>query len=226
VMVPHSSILGIFDLDNTSWSPRTRRFLERAEREGRLVSVGEEKDLDYILRQIKSNIGYFEQSGGGATFSGGECMLQQEALKALLAGCKEMGVHTAVDTAGNVPWEYFENIIPYTDLFLYDIKAADPQVHKNCTGVTNERILDNFRKLAERGCNILVRIPYIPGCNDGELEGIAAFLSEFPQIKAELLPYHSMGNSKYHALLREEPFSAKAPDKAFVAELKQKYNFI
>lgn len=190
-----------------------------------LVSVGEEKDIDYILRQVKSNIGYFEQSGGGVTFSGGECMLQQDALKALLIGCKEMGIHTAVDTAGNVPWEFFENVIPYTDLFLYDIKAYDPRVHKACTGVENGRILENFRKLIEHGCETLVRIPYIPGCNDGELEGIAQFLADYPQVKAELLPYHSMGNSKYHALLREEPFTAKAPDKAFVAELKQKYHF-
>jgi pyruvate formate lyase activating enzyme len=113
-----------------------------------------------------------------------------------------------------VPWEYFENVIPYTDLFLYDIKAFDPQVHKECTGVENGRILDNFRKLMQAGCNVLVRIPYIPGYNDGELEGIAQFLAEFPQVKAELLPYHSLGVSKArHIGGRQERFEAPPPER-------------
>ncbi|MFR7842189.1 MAG: hypothetical protein ACLU3U_03460 [Gallintestinimicrobium sp.] len=94
-----------------------------------LVSVGEWRDTDSILKEILENKGYFDQSKGGVTFSGGECMLQPDALTELLKGCQAAGVHTAVDTAGNVPWESFEQVLPYTDLFLYDIKAMDADVH-------------------------------------------------------------------------------------------------
>lgn len=190
-----------------------------------LVCVGEERETDVVLKEILRNKGYFEQSGGGVTFSGGECMLQSEALIELLKGCKAEGIHTAVDTAGNVPWSYFEEVMPWTDLFLYDIKVYDPDVHKRCTGVTNERILDNFRKLADQDVGIIVRIPYIPELNGTELEGIAAFLSGYPQIRAELLPYHSMGNSKYHALEVKEVFTGIVPDKLTVQKMKEKYNF-
>lgn len=124
-----------------------------------LVSVGEWRDTDSILKEILENKGYFDQSKGGVTFSGGECMLQPDALTELLKGCQAAGVHTAVDTAGNVPWESFEQVLPYTDLFLYDIKAMDAEVHKACTGVENGRILENFTRLADRGENIFVVIP-------------------------------------------------------------------
>ncbi len=191
-----------------------------------LVRVGEEKSAEEIFREIMRNKAYFDQSGGGATFSGGECMLQPKALHELLTLCRQSGIHTAVDTAGNVPWQSFETIKDLTDLFLYDLKALDPDVHRACTGAGNERILDNFKKLAEAGSNILVRIPYIPGYNDQELEGIAAFLSAWPQIKAELLPYHSLGNSKHRALQEEDLLDVTAPTKETVTQLKQKYGFL
>lgn len=190
-----------------------------------LVCIGEKWETDVVLKEILRNRGYFQQSGGGVTFSGGECMLQSEVLIELLKGCKTEGIHTAVDTAGNVPWSYFEEVMPWTDLFLYDIKACDPNVHKRCTGVTNERILDNFKKLADQDVRIIVRIPYIPELNGTELEGIAAFLSGYPQIRAELLPYHSMGNSKYHALEVKEVFTGIVPDKLTVQKIKEKYHF-
>lgn len=151
-------------------------------------------------------------------------MLQTEPLLELLKICRKEGIHTAVDTAGNVPWSSLEEVLPWTDLFLYDIKAFDPKVHKACTGVTNERILENFRSLADRGAAVTVRIPYIPELNGTQLEGIASFLSGYPQIRAELLPYHSMGNSKYHAL-EETFFAGTVPDKKAVEQLKKKYHF-
>ncbi len=191
-----------------------------------LVRVGEEKDTEEIFREIVRNRGYFEQSGGGVTFSGGECMLQSGPLRELLALCRQAGIHTAVDTAGNVPWQSFAEIRELTDLFLYDIKAMDTSVHRACTGVGNERILDNFKRLAEAGSAILVRIPYVPGYNDGEMDGIASFLSAYPQIKAELLPYHSLGNSKHRALQEEDLLKAAAPSKETVTRLKQKYGFL
>lgn len=190
-----------------------------------LITVGEKREIDQIFREIKRNQAYSEQSGGGVTFSGGECMLQPEALRGLLRKCKEAGIHTAVDTAGDVPWESFEQVHPYTDLFLYDLKAMDAQVHKNCTGVTNERILDNFKRLARMKKEIIVRIPWIPEYNGDQLEKIAGFLADYPQIRAELLPYHSMGKSKRDALGREDSFTATVPSKELTAKMKEKYHF-
>lgn len=152
-------------------------------------------------------------------------MLQPDALTELLKGCQAAGVHTAVDTAGNVPWESFEQVLPYTDLFLYDIKAMDTDVHKACTGVENGRILENFTRLADRGENIFVRYPYIPGMNDDQVEKIAEFLHQWQQIEAELLPYHKLGNSKYRALEAQNVFEGTVPLKDEVEMLKKKYGF-
>lgn len=190
-----------------------------------LVSVGELRDTGKILEELLANKIYFDRSGGGVTFSGGECMLQTDALEELLKGCREAGIKTAVDTAGNVPWEWFERVLPWTDLFLYDLKAMDPEVHQSCTGVTNERILDNFSGLADRGADILVRIPYVPELNGGQEEKIAAFLTKWPRIGAELLPYHKLGNSKYRALEAGDAYEGDTPDRERVAAIKRKFHF-
>ena len=144
-------------------------------------------------------------------------MLQPEFLIEILKKCKENGIHTAVDTAGNVPWESFEKIIPYTDLFLYDVKAMDTEVHKKYTGAGNELILENLAKLLHLDTDIWVRIPIICGVNDNEEEmtKIKDFFdkSGHPQ-KVELLPYHAMGEHKYTALGRSaEKFDIPADEK-------------
>lgn len=192
---------------------------------GSLVKVGERIDIETIKRRILRNKGYFEESKGGVTFSGGECMLQIDALEELLKFCKENGVHTAVDTCGNIPWASYERVIPYADIFLYDIKAMDPEVHRQCTGVDNLRILENFKKLHDRGCKLLVRVPYIPDYNDGELPAIAEFLSQYPEIKAELLGYHTLGVSKYKAL-RMPYIEAYSPTTKEMDALKAQYGFL
>ena len=117
--------------------------------------------------------------------------------------CKENGIHTAVDTAGHVPWEYFEKIIPYTDLFLYDIKSMDNKTHKEYTGVENTLILQNLAELLQLDTAVWIRIPVIPGVNDTEKEfyNIKSFLHKNGQpAKVELLPYHAMGEHKYDAV--------------------------
>lgn len=190
-----------------------------------LVSVGQRRTVEEIFREIGQSTDYFRQSGGGVTFSGGECMLQMDALEQLLALCKRAGIHRAVDTAGNVPWSSFQRILGLTDLFLYDIKAIDPVSHKRCTGVENGRILDNFRRLVESGAKVIVRVPWVPEQNGDEIPAIAAFLSQFPQVRAELLPFHSMGNSKRSALGAEGAPPMTAPDKRMVAQVKEKYHF-
>ena len=129
-------------------------------------------------------------------------MLQIDFLKAILEKCKENGVHTAVDTAGNVPWEYFEKILPYTDLFLYDVKCISEDLHKDGTGVSNRLILENLQKLSENKAEIIVRVPVIPefNGNDYEMQKIADYLKDLRIKKVELLPYHAMGEHKWTAI--------------------------
>lgn len=162
---------------------------------------GREYSADEVLSEIEKDRAFYDNSGGGATFSGGECMLQLDFLCEILKKCKENGIHTAVDTAGNVPWESFERILPYTDLFLYDVKAVSGELHRNGTGVSNELILENLKKLS-RCADIIVRIPVIGGYNDNreEMKKAAEFLHGLGIKKVELLPYHAMGENKYDAM--------------------------
>lgn len=166
---------------------------------------GRDYTVDEVYKVIEKDVPFYQRSGGGVTFSGGECMLQVDFLTALARRCHESGIHTAIDTAGHVPWESFLQVIPYTDLFLYDVKCITDELHRVGTGVSNERILSNLRRLAEEtSVPIHIRIPLVPGFNDGETEmaKIAAFLRTIRHDKVELLPYHAMGEHKYAALGR------------------------
>lgn len=168
-----------------------------------LVMNGRVLSVDEVLKEIDKDHNYYEASGGGVTFSGGEPLLQGKFLKELLKQCKRKKYHTAVDTAGNVPWETFKEILPYTDLFLYDIKAIDTEKHISTTGVNNDIILENLKMLAGEGVEIWIRIPVIPGVNDTEssMEGIAAFIDELKVVKVvEFLPFHRIGEGKYKSL--------------------------
>lgn len=161
---------------------------------------------DAVMDKILQDKMFFELSDGGVTFSGGECMLQIDFLETLLKRCHQERIHTAVDTAGLVPWEYFERILPYTDLFLYDVKCYSAQLHKEGTGVSNERILANLQMLSERFAGeIIIRIPVIPGYNmdDDEMKKMAAFLKGIRYSKVELLGYHKLGENKYAAIGKE-----------------------
>ena len=176
-----------------------------------------------VLSEILKDRAYYDRSGGGVTFSGGECMLQIDFLAGLLQLCKENGVHTAVDTAGHVPWEAFEQILPDTDLFLYDFKLMDPQRHRQYTGVSNERILDNLKRLFRAGANVWIRIPVIPGVNDTveEMQQIRQWIDRHGQpAKVELLPCHAMGEHKYHSLGMEAP-AFQAPGTETMNRLRQ-----
>lgn len=155
-----------------------------------------------ILKEILKDKTFFDVSGGGATFSGGECMLQIGFLEEILRLCKENGINTAVDTAGNVGWEYLERILPYTDLFLYDVKCFTEELHKSGTGVSNRLILANLKKLSDKKAKIIIRIPLIPTFNDSEKEFklIADFLRPLNIEKIEVLPYHGMGERKWSAI--------------------------
>ena len=184
---------------------------------------GKEYTVDEAMREILKDKTFYENSGGGVTFSGGECMLQIDFLEAILKECKNNGVHTAVDTAGHVPFEWFERILPFTDLFLYDVKCYDSDKHREYTGVDNELILSNLKKLLKSNKNVWIRIPLIPTVNDSEEEmlNIKKFIFSCgsPE-KIELLPYHAMGEHKYAAIGKQaQTFSV--PSKEKISQLKR-----
>lgn len=162
---------------------------------------GKKYAVDEVLLEIMKDKDYYGATGG-VTFSGGECMLQIEFLTEILKKCKKNGIHTAVDTAGNLPWEEFEKILPYTDLFLYDVKCFSKELHKDGTGVANTLILDNLEKLSKTGKEIIVRVPVIPELNgnEKEMQSIAKFVKRIGLSKVELLPYHAMGEYKWGAI--------------------------
>ena len=147
---------------------------------------------ELVLRDEK----IFRTTAGGVTCSGGEPLLQADAVAGFLREMRLRGIHTCVDTAGNVPWETFERVLPVTDLFLYDVKAFSPQTHRQWTGVGNELILDNLRRLGTRA-DIWIRIPFVPGVNTEQIGQIGAFLTQLPRVRrVEVLPYHTLGAEK------------------------------
>ncbi len=166
-----------------------------------LKIYGTKVTSDELVEEIVKDKAFYDNSGGGATLSGGECLCQADFCRELLMKLKQKGINTAVDTCGNVKREEFDKVIPYTDIFLYDLKAIDPDVHKKCTGSTNELILDNLKYLDEKDCKIEIRIPYVPGYNDGEIEKMGEFLKGFKNItKIKVLHYHNFAGSKYSAV--------------------------
>lgn len=179
--------------------------------------------LDAVLEQILHDRVFYETTGGGVTFSGGECMLQPDGLSELLSLCRQHGIHTAVDTAGHVPWDAFERILPYTDLFLYDVKCVDSQLHQLHTGADNRLILENLARLLSCGKQVIIRMPMVSEVNDSpeQLRTFLRLLRSWGHPKGiELLPCHSMGNSKYLSLGRQ-PGNYHAPSPQVIDELKQ-----
>jgi pyruvate formate lyase activating enzyme len=156
--------------------------------------------VDELLEKVLKYKNYFGENGG-VTLSGGECMIQSDFISELLKKCKENNIHTVVDTAGYVEWKEFEKVIPYTDLFLYDLKCYSEELHIKNTGVSNKLILSNLYKLSKIS-DIIVRIPIIPTVNtdENELDKMSLYLENIKKKGIELLPYHSLGEDKYKKL--------------------------
>jgi pyruvate formate lyase activating enzyme len=165
--------------------------------------VGRTVTAAQVMAEIKRDVLFYDQSGGGVTFTGGEPMLQSGFLEETLGLCKEQHIHTAVDTSGYTSWENFHSILPLVDLFLYDVKLMDESRHQKYTSVSNKLILNNLQKLSEAGAHIVVRIPLIPGINDDydNIDLCAETLAKLPVLEGlELMPYHNIGTAKYTAL--------------------------
>ena len=176
---------------------RVRKYVMDPSSDG---TIGYEVRVGYLLEEIEKDRIFYEQSGGGVTISGGEPLLQLDFLAALLEGCRDAGIRTAVDTSGYAPREALERIVDAADLFLYDLKLIDAGSHTEYTGVSNELILDNFVWLVQRGSRVIPRIPLIPGVTDttDNLRGIAGFISRLDGVdEVSLLPYNTIAEDKF-----------------------------
>jgi len=167
--------------------------------------IGEEMTVADVLRMALQDRIFFEESNGGVTFSGGEPLMQPAFLRALLSACREEGVHTAIDTCGMAALEDLRAIVPFTDLFLFDLKFLDEETHRRYTGASNRRILENLEVLGRDHGNIWLRVPLIPGVNDDpvELARVARFAANLEGIRqVNVLPYHRTGLHKWERLGR------------------------
>lgn len=166
-----------------------------------LKIYGREMTIENLMPILLEDKHFYETSGGGVTLSGGECLIQPDFCAELLKNLKENRINTAVDTCGFVSREVLDKVIPYTDVFLYDIKAIDEDVHIRCTGKSNKIILNNLVYLDSQNKAIEIRIPYVPNFNDTEIPKINRFLKTLKNIKSiKVLPYHNYAGSKYEAM--------------------------
>ena len=169
-----------------------------------LYLCGTDYTIEELLDRLKKDIPFYEESGGGVTVSGGEPLSQPKFTLQLLKGLKELGINTALDTTGHATWEFIEQVMPYTHLFLYDLKHMDSEQHRIVIGVKNDLILENAKKIAEAGGKMQIRIPVIPSFNDSE-ENIR-ITGEFCKSLGDgvtliqLLPYHNLGAMKYQRI--------------------------
>lgn len=185
-------------------SPRTVERTDRlGDREFRTTEiVGRNYTIDEIVKLAEKDKIFMEQSGGGVTFSGGEPLLQPLFLLETLVALKTKGFHTAVDTSGFAPPDMLKAVIPYTDIFLFDIKHVDDEMHIKYTGVSNEPVISNFKMLLSEGSGVAVRVPVIPGVTASAdyMRKLLRFLESnwSDSIReVDLLPYHRTGSSKY-----------------------------
>jgi len=156
--------------------------------------------VDAVMEEILKDVVFYTESDGGATFSGGEPLMQPDFLDALLVACRAEGIHTAVDTSGFAPMEILRGMAALADLILYDLKLMDEERHRDHTGGTNAGILENLGALSRDARNVVVRVPVIPGINDDaeNLDDLGAFVASLPTpFPLDLLPYQHMGMDKY-----------------------------
>ena len=166
------------------------------------VRTGKTISVEEIVEEIKKYRVFYDKSGGGITVSGGEPLLQADFVRELFTKCKEFGVHTALDTGGFVAQAELDKVLPHTDLVMFSLKAADEDVHRQLTGKDNVLVLQNLFHAASQ-TQLVLRYVVIPGVNesDSDLSKLAAIIKQLPPtVKIDLLPYHTMGKTKWQAL--------------------------
>jgi pyruvate formate lyase activating enzyme len=186
--------------------------------------AGREMTVDDVMAEVLHDVIFYDQSGGGVTFSGGEPLLQGDFLFDLLRVCKDYDLHTIVDTCGYASADTLDRVRPYVDLFLYDIKVMDDARHREVTGVSNALILDNLRRLADHQHPVVMRLPIIPHISDDEdnVRQVGMLASRMPNVeRVDLLAYHKLGKDKYERLGRLNPMPETAePSEDTLVEIK------
>ncbi len=172
---------------------------------GALKIIGKSVKKEDVMREIMKDVKYYLKSGGGITLSGGEPLAQPDFCAELLKECYNKNIHTAVETAGSVPEWNVDKVKDYVDLFLYDIKCIDPNLHKNLTGKTNSLILSNIRRLRNYGKEVVIRVPLIPQNNFfiDEIKGILELADNLGIKEVNIMPYHNLGHIKYQRLCKK-----------------------
>ena len=176
--------------------------------------VGREMTVSEVMAEVSRDGLFYDDSGGGVTFSGGEPLHQPRFLRALLEASRSAGFRTALDTCGYAASRVLSEVAPLTDLFLYDLKMIDDEKHRRYTGVSNQAILENLRILNRAGANLWLRMPIIPGVNDSDsdVEAAARFVSTLGSVRqVHLLPYHAAGSHKYRSMGRDPALAGPAP---------------
>jgi pyruvate formate lyase activating enzyme len=176
--------------------------------------LGRDVTLGDVMAEVRRDAPFFRRSGGGVTFSGGEPLAQPEFLLECLWRSRRWGYHTAVETCGQARWDDLREAAGVAGLFLYDLKELDPVRHEKLTGVNNELILENLERLLELGADVTLRVPVIPGANDGRdnVVALAEFVADHPGVRrVDLLPGHALSAHKYAALDLAPPVLAR-PD--------------
>ena len=175
---------------------------------GALALRGEVVSASDIVERAVRMRPFFDHSGGGVTLTGGEVTCQLDFARAVLAGCKSRGVQTAIETNGACPWDHLAQLLPYSDLVLYDLKLMDDEEHRRWTGASNRQVLENAAKLKSH--NVQIRVPLIPGITDTDenLAAVFAFMRRAGLRRVSLLPYNASAAAKYEWL--DLPFEIRA----------------
>jgi pyruvate formate lyase activating enzyme len=187
--------------------------------------IGGEMTVGEVMNEVERDVIFYDQSGGGVTFSGGEPLMQPDFLLALLNRCRAMNIHTAVDTSCYAEPEIIESVAEAADLFLCDLKHMDNEMHERFTGVGNNSILENIRRISQAGNKIVIRIPIIPGFNDdpANIEATGKFAASLPRVgRIDILPFNRGGIEKSTRLTGEnKSMRTETPDEGEMSEIAE-----
>jgi pyruvate formate lyase activating enzyme len=191
---------------------------------GALEVVGREWTAEALYAEVAKDSAFYETSGGGVTVSGGEPVMQAEFVEAFLRLCQQRGIHTALDTSGHADWVIYERLLPVVDLVLYNLKLMGREQHRLATGVYPDRMLENARRIAQKGIPMWVRTPVVPGYTDDEdnIAGLAAYIrDELSTVERwDLLAYTNLGQPKYRRLSQLYPLEgAELPTRSKMERL-------
>jgi len=175
-----------------------------------ILLLGRRMTVEELVEEAKKDMVFYKHSGGGVTLSGGEPLLNPGFAVKLLRALKEEGISVGVDACGHVPWTNIEQVLPYIDFFLWDLKHMNSQKHREFTGVSNELILENARLVSDRNLPLYIRVPIIPGYNDSEenIRATCQFARELSSlVEVDILPLHHLGKARYDSLNRDYPIA-------------------